>query len=400
MNQEEFAKKVNATYKNEIIVKASEVKVKVLPRASAGVVGLDMKLGGGVPRGRAIIFRGDASSGKTTTALLAIADNQKRCKHCLEYRELCFCGNFENCIAAFIDAEGELDLEWAAKLGVNLDELYIADSEYGEQTADIVTQSIKDKIYDMIVLDSIACLIPTKEIEKSVEDDIVGLQAKLVTRAVRAWMHELAVIEDPLQKPAIFLINQRRAKIGGMGDETMPGGYMLGHFASQIAKFWPGNYAYDKNDEATHVKINYQIVKNKVGLNRGSGSFDLWVKKTDAHDVGDVENVDSILLHGRRWGLVTLDLEKGEEISLDKAIAMEKRSGDWFVCGTKVGGNKDLIAWAGVKSNFEKLRKEIFKRAFKYGESFENKGLDEATTNGSIQSSAKETNTEIAQIPE
>ena len=189
---------------------AGQTEIEVIP---TGCLTLDLALGiGGMPRGRIIEIYGPESSGKTTVALHAIAQTQKL-----------------GGVAAFIDAEHALDPVYAKKLGVNLDDLYVSQPDTGEQALDITDALVRSSAVDMIVIDSVAALTPKAEIEGDMGDSHVGLQARLMSQALR----KLTAIVNKSHTCVIF-INQLREKVGVMfgNPETTPGGKALKFYAS------------------------------------------------------------------------------------------------------------------------------------------------------------------------
>ena len=189
---------------------AGKTEIEVIP---SGCLTLDLALGiGGFPRGRIIEIYGPESSGKTTVALHAIAEAQKM-----------------GGVAAFIDAEHALDPVYAKKLGVNLDDLYVSQPDTGEQALDIADALVRSSAVDIIVIDSVAALTPKAEIEGDMGDTHVGLQARLMSQALR----KLTAIVNK-SKTCVIFINQLREKVGVMfgNPETTPGGKALKFYAS------------------------------------------------------------------------------------------------------------------------------------------------------------------------
>ncbi len=189
---------------------AGDASIEVIP---TGCLALDLALGiGGVPRGRMIEIYGPESSGKTTVALHVIAEAQKR-----------------GGVAAFIDAEHALDPVYAKALGVNLDELFVSQPDTGEQALDITDSLVRSSAIDVIVIDSVAALTPKAEIEGDMGDSHVGLQARLMSQALR----KLTAIVNK-SKTCVIFINQLREKVGVMfgNPETTPGGKALKFYAS------------------------------------------------------------------------------------------------------------------------------------------------------------------------
>ena len=205
--------KIEKTYGKGSIMKMGDEKVEEVPVISSGSIGLNLALGvGGYPRGRIIEIYGPESSGKTTLAIHAIAEAQKT-----------------GGVAAFIDAEHAFDRFYAEKLGVNTDELLISQPSSGEEALEITEQLIRSSAVDIIVIDSVAALTPKKEIEGDMGDSNVGLQARLMSQALR----KLTSTISKTNTTCIF-INQLREKIGVMfgNPETTTGGNALKFYAS------------------------------------------------------------------------------------------------------------------------------------------------------------------------
>lgn len=236
------------------IMKLGEGMKAHVETTPTGSLSLDLALGGGMPKGRIIEIYGPESSGKTTLALHAVAEVQKR-----------------GGLAAFVDAEHALDPEYAARIGVNLDDLLISQPDTGEQALEITETLVRSGAVDMVIVDSVAALVPRAEIEGEMGDAHMGLQARLMSQALR----KLTGIVNKTKCSVVF-INQLRMKIGVMfgNPEVTAGGNALKYYASVRLDIRRTEQIKDGDQSiGNHVKV--KVVKNKIAAPFKIAEFDI-----------------------------------------------------------------------------------------------------------------------------
>jgi recombination protein RecA len=257
------------------IMKLGEAKKVPIETIPTGSLSLDIALGGGVPRGRIVEIYGPESSGKTTLSLHIIAEAQKMGGQ-----------------AAFIDAEHAMDPIYAGKIGVDLDNLLVSQPDSGEQALEIVETLVRSNALDIIVVDSVAALTPRAEIEGDMGDAHMGLQARLMSQALRKLTAAISK-----SKTTVIFINQIRMKIGVMfgNPETTPGGNALKFYSSvrmEIRSIGKVENGIGEQKEIQGNRVRVKVVKNKIAPPFKIAEFDVMYKKGISF-IGDLLDLSS-----------------------------------------------------------------------------------------------------------
>ncbi|MFZ9880709.1 MAG: recombinase RecA, partial [Phycisphaerales bacterium] len=274
---------IEKTFGKGSIMKLDGDALAPIPSIPTGALSLDLALGGrGLPRGRIIEIFGPESSGKTTLALTVVANAQKN-----------------GGIAAFIDAEHALDPSWAKRIGVNLDEMLVSQPDTGEQALEICEMLVRSNAVDIIIVDSVAALIPKAEIEGEMGDSVVGLQARLMSQAMRKLTGAIAKSEC-----IVIFINQLREKIGVMfgSPETTTGGKALKFYSSvriDIRRIG----AIKDGDRNVGNRVRAKVVKNKVAPPFREAEFDIMFSEgiSTTGDLVDLAAEDGIVEKAGAW---------------------------------------------------------------------------------------------------
>lgn len=295
---EQVLKDIEKQFGANAIMKLGAEDFKKIDVTSTGSIALDIALGaGGYPKGRIIEIYGPESSGKTTFAIHAVAEVQKNGGR-----------------AAYIDAENAFDPVYAKKLGVNIDELLISQPDSGEQALEICDALVKSEAIDLVVIDSVAALVPQAEIDGEMGDSHVGLQARLMSQALR----KLSGTLNKTNTTAIF-INQLREKVGVMfgNPETTPGGRALKFYSSIRLDIRRGEQI-KQGEQVLGNRTNIKVVKNKVAPPFKTATVDIMYGAGVSHE--------------------------GELVDIGSEIGVLDKSGAWYAYkGEKIGQGKENV---------------------------------------------------------
>jgi recombination protein RecA len=399
MSLEEALASVNKRYGAGKIMRASSARALSVPRLETGVFAVDYATSGGLPIGRVSGIYGKKSSGKTLLALKTVASAQRYCrKHlvkmlptkkklyrclecglrgekegvlCSDCKEAGYesklidmgdcelkcpvCKEYNPFETVWMDAEGSWENHWAQQMGVNCHYVYMIRTEFAEQAIDISDILIRNQKCDLLVIDTIAHLIPLVEIQESSEKWQMGYQARLVNKMLRkivSAQNSPSLSVD--NRATVILLNQVRVKLGVMfGDpETRPGGMGQDFVTAVDIKMRAGKYEQDEDKNTLNLLTNFRVVKNKVGPPQQEGNFRVWLRDYEGHTTGDVEDRNVVIGQAFKHGWF------GE---FDPDKPKTPPVGGWGYSENKFKTNDDLYRFFQENPDvYEDLRTSLF----------------------------------------
>jgi len=316
---EVLVKTINKQYGEGTLMFADQATGLVIDRIPSGILSLDLQMGGGFPRGRISMIKGDYSTGKSAISMLTVAQAQRTCRYCGTpfeslsfYGEVssfsCECKRCEPMRAVWLEAEHSWDSHWASKWGVDTKSLYIIETEFAEQAIDVADMCIRSKECDLLVVDSIAALTPGVEVEESSQKWQMGVLARLIGKALRKWtsgLNSYGLLGQT--KCTIILINQLRLSFGGYHPTiTSPGGRGLDFFESLEIRFKKKEVIEDTGSKRPiGITVEFVIKKNKTAPPGQGGLFSLYfIPVPGRYTVGSTDIDMQVLQLAAFWNLI------------------------------------------------------------------------------------------------
>ena len=291
-----------------------------IKRVTTGVLPLDVSLGGGLPVGRVSMFYGPKSSSKTTSFLRAAGRAQRMCSNCwspafpiwtpyyAKQKPACVCGDYRETAVAWLDVEGVWDDRWSDRF-LDRKTLIFTQPETGEQTCDIAHSLLDSGIADIIVIDSLAFMIPIAELEKSASEAVVGNQARLIGNLFRKVVSTTNKMgQDGGRRPTVWFTNQIRHKVGVMfgSPETVPGGFAQGFATSTETRMAPGKYKDDEHGMPYAALMKIRNEKNKTAPAKMEAEYLLYIRDIESRKAGQIADEPYAIKIGRQLGLVNV----------------------------------------------------------------------------------------------
>jgi len=327
MSLDDLIKTINKRYGQDSFVQASKSKgLRRKSRIQTGMLALDLALGGGIPLGTILTLKGEFSSGKSALAHRIGAAFNRHCRNCgssmQEWQESLQDGAYVTCCkdpdsmkVVWLDAEASFQSDWAEMLGMQMDHTYVLRNQFAEQAIDAADAVLRSGGCDLLVVDSVAALTPSVEIEQSSEKWQVGVHARLMNKAMRKWVSAQNGYAYGKRPPTIILINQIRMKVGVIygSPETSPGGKGMDFASSIIMKVKRKSYIEDPNGASPFGQdMEVVVQKNKTAPPNKSCLFSLYFKDNDNYVAGSTNIAEQVLAVAEYWGFV-------------------ERKGSWFV---------------------------------------------------------------------
>lgn len=286
---------INKVYGDGTITQASKAARTKLLRIPTGIPILDWSTGGGIPRGRFTLFRGEESAGKSLASLLTVVQGQQICRQCgvrfrfldretqETYIQKCKCGANDPHISAVVDVEGVWTNEWFETLGGDPDLVLVSQPDFGEQIVDVTDQIIRSHAVDLVVVDSLAAVIPSVEIEQSAQKKTRAQQAQLLTVAYRKWQNAICVgsLHEKIPPPGVLVVNQLRRKMPNSqgriyGDPlTSPGGDAMNKYGPSLVVDLKRKKPLGDEDDPHGVTVAFRVSKNKTFPPYKKGEYDI-----------------------------------------------------------------------------------------------------------------------------
>lgn len=286
-------KAIKKKYGKGIARQGEEIEQAIrIPRVSTGSFTLDVELGGGIPENRITMIAGHEGSGKTTMALKMASYYQDK---------------YPQKKVLWVDAESALDVEWMKKHGVNTEQLILITPQYQEQALDIVDTSIRTGGISAAFVDSMTALLPGREMEGSMEDEQMALQARYNSKFMRKVSSSMRVKRG--QDVSLILLNQLRSKVASWGaPDTIPGGRAIKFYSSVIISLKRGDWReveINGEKESIGQECKFLIRKNRTYAPNRKGAFDLYFKDADGFEAGEIDRLKEVVTYAVLWGIIT-----------------------------------------------------------------------------------------------
>lgn len=312
-------KDINKRYGGMTIVNAKTSAVlNRRNRIKTGIFAFDLALGGGIPTGTITTIKGEYSSGKSAISHKIASAFQRVCRNCgnpleewneskMQAKLIHCCDQPERMRVVWFDAEGSFDNNWASRLGMHLDSTFVIRTEFAEQGIDVADTVLRSGDCDLLVLDSVAQLTPSTEIENSAEKWQQGLLARLMNKAMRKWVSaQNAGSLNRAYSPTILLINQVRLNIGVMygNPETSPGGKGIEFASSVILRCKRKGYKMNNVDMPIGHEMEIAIQKNKTAPPNRSCELTIHIQNAENYRAGSTDEIAQVIAHAEKWGVI------------------------------------------------------------------------------------------------